>query len=359
MAFETLKYNLIDKKDHFDWPQWLPVTEHDIVDVLRCYRRELEEISGKVDLVAGGPPCQGFSFAGRRNEQDERNRLTDSYIEFIDLVRPRALFLENVAGFTVGFKNGNLGGEAYSDRVSKELQDLGYRTTDDIIDFSNFGVPQKRKRYILVGMLSGCPEKFFERIGEAKGSFLKSKGLEEKTTLGEAISDLERKHGEVDSVSRVFKEGVYGKPESDYQEYMRKDINENFPDSHRFANHSKEIRERYEYILNNCHRGLSIGKETRDKYNLRKKTIVPLDKDSPCPTLTTLPDDYIHYSEPRILTVREYARVQSFNDWYELKSKYTTGGTQRKWEVPRYTQVGNAVPPLFAELSGLVLKAMI
>jgi len=72
-----------------------------------------------------------------------------------------------------------------------------------------------------------------------------------------------------------------------------------------------------------------------------------------------LPDDYIHYSEPRILTVREYARIQSFYDWFEFKSKYTTGGNLRKKEVPRYTQVGNAVPPLFAELSGTVLKGMI
>ena len=96
----------------------------------------------------------------------------------------------------------------------------------------------------------------------------------------------------------------------------------------------------------------------KERYNLNKKCIIPLEQSTQCPTLTTLPDDYIHYSEPRILTVREYARIQSFNDWFEFRDKYTTGGKKRKGEVPRYTQVGNAIPPLFMELSGIVLKAM-
>jgi DNA (cytosine-5)-methyltransferase 1 len=83
MAFITLKHNLIEKKDHFEWPSWLPVTEHDINEVLKNYKGELEKLRGNVDLVAGGPPCQGFSTAGRRDEHDERNNLVDSYIEFI------------------------------------------------------------------------------------------------------------------------------------------------------------------------------------------------------------------------------------------------------------------------------------
>jgi DNA (cytosine-5)-methyltransferase 1 len=72
-----------------------------------------------------------------------------------------------------------------------------------------------------------------------------------------------------------------------------------------------------------------------------------------------LPDDYIHYSEPRILTVREYARIQSFPDWFKIKGKYTTGGKMRTKEVPRYSQIGNAIPPLFAEQAGLVIKEML
>jgi DNA (cytosine-5)-methyltransferase 1 len=359
MAFETLKHNLIEKRDHFDWPSWLPVTEHDIVDVLRDYRCELEKLRGAVDLVVGGPPCQGFSLAGRRNENDERNRLVDSYVEFISLVRPPSLFLENVRGFTIGFKNQDSRSEAYSDGVSRKLQNLGYRLKDAIIDFSDFGVPQRRKRYILVGMLEEDPELFFEKLMKRREGFIDSKGLETKVPLWKAISDMERKHGEVGPAeSRTFKAGVYGRSESAYQKLMRKGWNEEYPDSHRFANHKKETTEKFEYILKNCPRNRDIGEEVKKRFNLKKNSVIPLDWSSCCPTLTTLPDDYIHYSEPRILTVREYARVQSFNDWFEFMGKYTTGGERRRMEVPRYTQVGNAVPPLFAEFSGIVLKAI-
>jgi len=360
MAFQTLKHNLIDKVSHFDWPSWLPVSEHDIVEVLRNYRSELHALSGQVDLVVGGPPCQGFSFAGQRNEKDERNKLADSYIEFVSLVRPRAILFENVRGFTVGFKNGGAsGGEAYSKRVSRELQALGYRTKDDIVDFSEFGIPQARKRYLLVGFLSKSPERFFEILHQTKMSFLDAKGLSVKVTLEEALSDLERRNGEIQSIRyKTFKEGIYGSPSGPYQELMRKGGG-HLPDSHRFANHGKKTLERLGYIQANCPKGKRIEKDIRTKLGLKKKVIIPLDSGDQCPTLTTLPDDYVHYSEPRILTVRECARIQSFPDWFEFRSSYTTGSYRRKHEVPRYTQVGNAVPPLFAELAGNALGALV
>jgi DNA (cytosine-5)-methyltransferase 1 len=73
-AFETLKYNLVDKKKHFDWPTWLEIRNHNIDEVLKEKTGELKELEGKIDLVAGGPPCQGFSTAGKREEHDERNQ---------------------------------------------------------------------------------------------------------------------------------------------------------------------------------------------------------------------------------------------------------------------------------------------
>ncbi len=130
-------------------------------------------------------------------------------------------------------------------------------------------------------------------------------------------------------------------------------------DSHRFAKHKPETVEKFQYILNNAQANKNIPDSIKEKYNLKKRTVVPLCGKLPTPTLTTLPDDYIHYSEPRILTVREYARIQSFPDSYEFKGKYTTGGDMRKSDVPRYTQIGNAIPPLFAEQAGIVLKDMI
>ena len=92
---------------------------------------------------------------------------------------------------------------------------------------------------------------------------------------------------------------------------------------------------------------------------LKKRGITPLKSDGVCTTITSIPDDFIHYSEPRIMTVREIARIQSFPDDYIFLGKYTTGGKRRKTDVPRYTQIANAVPPLFSELVGLILQEMI
>ena len=191
--------------------------------------------------------------------------------------------------------------------------------------------------------------------------FLESRGLKKKVTLKEAISDLERKHGEVSSSEHPsFKQGVYGEVTCNYQEFLRKNNFDNkYPDSHRFPNHKPETVKKFLYILHNSTRDKNVGQEIKKKFQIRKNCIIPLDGDKRSPTLTTLPDDYIHYSEPRILTVREYARIQSFDDNYEFKGKYTTGGQYRKIDVPRYTQVGNAIPPLFMEQCGEVLKEMV
>lgn len=357
MAFETLKHNLINERPYFDWVDWLPKTEHDIMDILRNHSRNLKKLNGAVDLIVGAPPCQGFSQAGRRNRQDERNKLVHSYVRFVRNVKPLTLLLENVRGFT--FRTDGSAQRPPSDRVSRSLKRLGYKVNSNIIDFSRFGLPQRRMRYLLVGMLSGDPEEFFRQIESARIKFLAGRGLGPTTTLKEAISDLERRHGEVRSSRRgSFMEGVYGATTSNYQKLMRRGVKTKLPDSHRFANHAPGTRSKFEYILNNSQRNRPGGDEIKSRFCTQKKSIIPLDGNAQCPTLTTLPDDFIHYSEPRILTVREYARIQSFPDWFEFRSNYTTGGTRRREDVPRYTQVGNAIPPLFTELCGLVLKGM-
>lgn len=358
-AFSTLKYNLIDKNSNFEWPEWLPKQNHDINQIIELYEDKLRELDGKVELIAGGPPCQGFSMAGRRQEKDDRNKLIDSYIRFVELVKPKVLFFENVKGFTIGFKNGNKRGEAYSVYVVEKLRNLGYDVEGRIINFSEYGVPQKRQRFILVGTKNGKAEDFFISIVKNRAEFFKSKKLNDTTSLSDAISDLLQTNGLVDSPdSKNFKAGIYKEATSSYQKLMRegKNLKNKIADSHRFANHKKETQEKFQYILQNAQANKNIPDSIKEKYNLKKRTVVPLCQDSCAPTLTTLPDDYIHYSEPRILTVREYARIQSFPDSYEFKGKYTTGGDMRKKDVPRYTQIGNAIPPLFAEQAGIVLK---
>jgi DNA (cytosine-5)-methyltransferase 1 len=96
----------------------------------------------------------------------------------------------------------------------------------------------------------------------------------------------------------------------------------------------------------------TISSDLRARFGLKKKALRVLDPDRPSPTITSMPDDLIHYSEPRTLTVRENARLQSFPDWFSFKGKYTTGGDLRAREVPRFTQVANAVPPLVARAIG-------
>jgi DNA (cytosine-5)-methyltransferase 1 len=367
-AFKTLKFNLIDRKDHFTWPSWLPQKNHDIKSILKSYEANLLALRGKVDLVTGGPPCQGFSTAGKRDEDDKRNKLINHYIKFVELVRPRILFFENVKGFTLGFSKNKTKGKEYSTYVVEQLEKLGYNVSGNMIDFSKFGIPQKRCRFILVGVRNDiCKKKntiaraFFDQITENKSQFLISKNLKVTPSLEEAISDLLQTHGQKASPDTArFNAGIYSNPLSNYQIYLRKNIKAGeIADSHRFVNHSPKIKKRFIEILKIAKRNTSIPEFLKSKYQTRKRVIVPLSNSMPSPTITTLPDDYIHYLEPRVLTVREYARIQSFPDDFEIKGKYTTGGKQRVREVPRYTQIGNAIPPLFAEQSGLVLKDLI
>ncbi|WP_207691408.1 DNA cytosine methyltransferase [Desulfonema limicola] len=362
-AFETLDYNLIKKKEHYEWPTWLPKKNHDINQVLNNNRKNLIKLKGKIDLVAGGPPCQGFSYAGRRKENDERNKLIDSYLNFIELVKPKFIFFENVKGFTLEFKNNNEIGKNYSFDVIKKLCDLGYNIHGRLIDFSKYGVPQRRTRFILVGVQKefdksdDMPKLFFEILEKNKFDFLKNKGLTDFVTLEEAISDLLEENGTASCPDSIgFKSAKYSNAKTSFQKYLRDGIlKESIPDSHRLVNHSQEIKKRFQYAIDN-----NLGpKEYRTHFNLSKTGTKKLSADDPAPTLTTLPDDYIHYQEPRVFTVREFARIQSFPDWYEFKGRYTTGGKLRVKQVPRYTQVGNAVPPLFAEIVGQSFKEII
>lgn len=178
-AFETLKYNLIDNKKHFEWPNWLPQTPHDINEVLKNYSQQLEKLRGIVDLVAGGPPCQGFSMAGKRVKDDIRNQLVFSYIKFIKLVQPKMVLFENVKGFTYAFnKNKRNDVDSYSHKVIRALEGLGYNVKPHVIDFSEYGIPQRRKRFILVGIRKdvGSPDSFEEMLKKNRESFLKGAG---------------------------------------------------------------------------------------------------------------------------------------------------------------------------------------
>lgn len=366
-AFKTLEYNLINGKKHFRWPSWLPKEPLDIIEVNEKYKKELQSLRGKIGLVAGGPPCQGFSMAGKRIAGDIRNQLVFSYIEFIENVMPQMLLFENVKGFTYAFdKKQNQETIPYSKIVVEKLKELGYDVKAQVIDFSLYGIPQRRKRFILIGVLNGkegSAAKFIEKLDANKVSFLSKRHLNERCTMEDAISDLLRENGQVDTPDRKgFQSGLYGAIHSTYQAYLRKELSkeQTIPNSHSFAHHGTEkIAVLSKLLAEYPKRGKRIDGEERKVWGIKQRGITVLDPKDIAPTITNMPDDYVHYCEPRILTVRECARIQSFPDWYEFKSKYTTGGEMRKKEVPRYSQIGNAIPPLFAEQAGLVLKEMI
>lgn len=360
-AFSTLQYNLVQKNKHFQWPQWLEMKNYDINDLLKNKRNEILNLRGQVSLVVGGPPCQGFSLAGQRKKNDMRNKLMNAYIEFIQLVQPEMVFFENVHGFTIGFadkKNPKKKGKPYSELLIKALKKEGYHVDYRMINMADYGVPQKRIRFILFGIKNGNPKNFFDRLEANRLTFLGNRGISIPVTIKDAIGDLEKGYGIVDSPdSRGFYNGIYGPVQSPYQQLMRSGISANaIPDSHRFANQKDSTVAILRDVMAVSNTSFRITPKQNLVANLKKRGITPLKPQTVCPTITSIPDDMVHYSEPRIMTVREHARIQSFPDVFEFKGKYTTGGELRKLEVPRYTQVANAIPPIFAEQVGLVLK---
>ena len=362
-AFKTLEYNLIDKNSHFLWPAWLPQSTHDINEVLTSHEEELRALAGSVTLVAGGPPCQGFSMAGRRQEGDMRNSLVDSYLRFVDLVSPDSLLFENVKGFTQPFNScaEDNQGKNYSEYILKELRSRGYAVSYQMIDFSKYGVPQRRVRFILFASKTIDPIVFFATLETNVKSFVQARNISRKVSLKSAISDLEKINGQQPCPdSKGFMSGQYGNVKSNYQRYCRMGARKgSIPNSHRFAKHRAPTIKRFNELLTLNLQDRNISKLLGEKYSIKKNCFSVLSANTPSPTLTSNPDDHIHYSEPRTLTVREYARIQSFPDWFEFKGPYTTGGEKRKIDVPRYTQIANAIPPLFAEQVGLTLNQLL
>lgn len=377
LAFETLKHNLIDGKGKFryDWPEWVPRRPKTIGRFINSHYKELRRVRGKIDLIAGGPPCQGFSLAGRRKKDDPRNALFRHYVNVVEAVQPKFLLLENVRGIDVEFGKKTRGTRRrpgrrpvpFSQKIKRTLEAVGYKVYPKLVKASDFGVPQKRPRYILIAIQKQIVPregKFdpFRELENIRTKFLKGKGFPilKPISAKQAISDLEKRGKRlVECVdSPGFKQISYTSPKTKYQRLLHGSMNGTAPNSLRMANHGTEIRKRFAEILKTCRRGVQLSKADRERLGLKKHCTVPLDPSKPSHTLTTLPDDILHYSEPRILSVREYARLQSFPDWYAFKGKYTTGGERRVRECPRYTQVGNAVPPFLAECLGRLIKAL-
>ena len=273
----------------------------------------------KVDLIAAGIPCQGFSTAGKRNPRDHRNQLYKEVLRFVREFKPKFVVIENVVGMMFAAKG------LFVKRIESGLRELGYSVHCRILSASSYGVPQRRKRLFIIG--SSC------RVSSKQ---LFPRAAKTRLSASQALSDLSFLG--VDAAAERYKRP----PRSAYQKLMRADSS--VLRNHRSPKHSQRVQTMFAAIPPGTNARSVFGenysgKRVRFKLHPRK----------PSNTLTTLPEDLIHYSQNRILTVREMARLQSFPDSFVFLGPRTTGGPQRQNACPQYTQVGNAVPPLLAE----------
>ena len=286
--------------------------------------------------------------------------------------------MENVQGINSAFglskkvKNSDYGNDkkSYACQICEALEGRGYVVQQHTLRAVDFGVPQSRPRCFTLAIRKELLGRYLapclkDSLFQLRPRFLTDHGLSEFTpvTVSNAISDLTTSEKcLVECVDKEspsgFKEIAYEKPETSYQKLMHIGMNGKSPNSLRLVNHRPETVKRFRDILRTCRKGVQLSKKDRIRLGIKKAAIVPLSPNKPSHTLTTLPDDFIHYEEPRIHSVREHARLQSFPDWFEFRGKFTTGGARRTKECPRYTQVGNAVPPLMAEAIGTALLQM-
>jgi len=237
--------------------------------------------------------------------------------------------MENVTGLL------SMDNERVIQEIIRQFDCLGYHPKIKVLTASDYGVPQNRQRAFIIG----------SRLNSEKIHF--NEKVDRKVTVADAISDLAFLNS--GQASKKYKMDI----QSEYQRLMRSreeltyEENKTVLYNHEAANHTEKVIERFSK--------LKAGQTACDlppEFRTRKNCLYRFHPNEPARTVLTLPDDFIHYKKPRILTVREMARLQSFPDWFEFLGPKSTGGKRRRFDVPQYTQVGNAVPPLLAEAVG-------
>lgn len=372
MAFMTFKRNLIDEDSshrHFcDWLDWLTKEPHTIEDILenKFICQQFKKLAGTITLVAGGPPCQGFSVAGARNGKDPRNLLVFKQIEAIRLLKPKFALIENVGGFERKFvtRPTEEGSISVAEEAIQELQGAGYNVGKVIINAAEFGVPQLRQRVILFAIL-----KEYAGVIDAKQLLedaLSKVAVEQRKELGlpidryvnveEALSDLSGNEIVDEPEFPGYKTCKYLPPQGIYQEIMRKNTEGwDTPTSHRFNKHSQKVIDLYNFAHRTQKPG-RLSKEFLYENGCHSNKRFVLNLKEPCSTVTTAPEELIHYKHPRVVTLREMARIQSFPDDFTFYGRYTLNGPSRGIDVPRNAQIGNAIPPLAGRAIGKAIQ---
>lgn len=290
--------------------------------------------SEDVDVIIGGPPCQGFSVSGKRMIDDERNVLYKSFVEIVSQIKPKAFVMENVPGLVRLF-DGQVGKQ-----VLEDFTNIGYRVQTKILSSEWYGVPQQRKRVIFVGLSNekvpcSINYKYPEpQMGDNTGI--------KPITCKEAISDLDFVPDDV-ALGDCIEYNT--QPESDYQRKMRRDCD-------KLLNHSITVhKEKTKRIIAMVPDGGNYKDLPEELWDTRKVHIAwtRMNSNKPCFTIDTGHNHHFHYRANRVPTVRESARIQSFPDDFVFIGKKTS----------QLKQVGNAVPPLMAEAIAESIKAVL
>ncbi len=434
MAAETFYHNFIERITCIDSWKSFSSQENSIKNqaqkklvvkelsaVLDC-KNLLDSLrSQNIDLVAGGPPCQGFSLAGRRNPSDVRNQLPWQFLEFVESVVPKAVIIENVSGMGQDFLKHGVSSPFRDLMLALRETGAGYMVQPLLLNAKHFGAPQNRPRLVIIGIRADIAESaklhVSDEIWKSDFDFIETSRFQEKPSL--APDTLYEDQDVLSVKDAIFdlNDTGYGRRNfiSDFALEMRQifdwmplpmrsqKIGEKLP-NHKLRKHAPSIQTRfrlYQYfrdqkihskilavpkdssltaagqrsaLLNQLKTAkiparsadnTIIANTLEDLIELvmslatKKHSQRPLDWSAPSPTVVSLPDDYVHPQKPRTMTVRELARFQSFPDAFEFRAKETTGSLRRRFEVPQYTQVGNAVPPKLAYSLGKLVKSIL
>lgn len=279
---------------------------------------------GDVDVIIGGPPCQGFSVSGKRMIDDDRNKLYKSFVELVAELQPKLFVMENVPGLI------RLFGGRVGEQVVDDFTEIGYTVKYQILSADNYGVPQQRKRVFFVGVnnkKNENPDCYeypvpFTGVGEEAPAL----------TSKDAISDLDFVPDD-----KVLGEDIPYElpPQNEYQRTMREE-------SRSVLNHSITLHKpKTKEIIAMVPDGGNYKDLPEELWGTRKVHIAwtRMDSKRPCFTIDTGHNHHFHYRANRVPTVRESARIQSFPDSFEFFGIKTS----------QLKQVGNAVPPLLAK----------
>lgn len=312
----------------------------DIHDLIRDLKNRKIEF-GEIDLVSGGPPCQGFSMANRqRIIDDPRNSLYKAYLEFLSIVKPKFFIIENVRGMA------NKINEILTD--INDMLDSSYDVSFKLLNARNFGVPQNRERFFIIGNRVGVLSKqIFDNI--LKRTFT-------NYTLNDAICDLPplgintiKNNTSIENDIVGYFKREYKYPQSEYRDFVNDNKQVFYIYNHKNRyNNSRDVKI---YSLlpqgeNSLHDSIADIMPYKSRNHIFKDKYYKLKSDDVCKTITShMKFDcnmYIHPTQPRGLSAREAARIQTFPD------DFVFYGPQNSW----YLQIGNAVPVKLAKVIG-------